>query len=175
MIHSVQCEDRVFTVIDRIQGNILEQAWLSLGWYATCRLALQLRRFMHTLRSVTSTTAGSLVTGECRSFWLDDHFGLPPKAKPEDVSAFLAFWTGFISIRQELQKSDHQNSSLTAFADFQSNSLVFTHHDLAPRNLLVDSPGVSLIDWNYAGFYPICFEYASMNNFIVPRSWGLLS
>ncbi|KYK58863.1 hypothetical protein DCS_05881 [Drechmeria coniospora] len=53
------------------------------------------------MRSVTSKTACSFVTGKCRSSWLDDYFGLPPRSMPKDISAFLAFRVDFLSIRQE--------------------------------------------------------------------------
>ncbi|KAI0964779.1 kinase-like protein [Xylaria arbuscula] len=39
---------------------------------------------------------------------------------------------------------------------------VFTHADLAPRNVLVDDRGeiTGLIDWEFAGWYPDYWEYA---------------
>jgi thiamine kinase-like enzyme len=38
---------------------------------------------------------------------------------------------------------------------------------------MVDASGNAwLIDWDYAGYYPIYFEYASMWNFNEPQSWG---
>ena len=53
---------------------------------------------------------------------------------------------------------------------------VLTHHDLAPRNLLLSPSGeLWLLDWDLAGFYPIYFEYASMYNFIIPHTWGLFA
>lgn len=175
-IRSVQCEDTVFTIMERIKGETLEDAWPSLGWLASFRLALQLRRFIAKMRSITSKTAGSLATGECRSFWLDDHFGLPARAKAKDISAFLAFWVGFISIRKELKRGAHEHSSLREPSILQKGELVLTHHDLAPRNMVVDPSGeIWLLDWDFAGFYPMYFEYASMNNFTPPGTWGVLS
>lgn len=34
------------------------------------------------------------------------------------------------------------------------------------------SSEIWLLDWDFAGFYPTYFEYASMNNFTMPRDWG---
>ncbi|KAI0455904.1 kinase-like domain-containing protein [Xylaria acuta] len=44
----------------------------------------------------------------------------------------------------------------------RSDTSVFTHADLAPRNVLVDEVGVitGLIDWEFAGWYPDYWEYA---------------
>ncbi|OJD16606.1 hypothetical protein AJ78_03246 [Emergomyces pasteurianus Ep9510] len=50
--------------------------------------------------------------------------------------------------------------------------LVFTHQDLAPRNMIVDERcQLWLLDWDYSGWYPVYFEYASMQNFDVPSNW----
>ncbi|PIG86428.1 hypothetical protein AARAC_007532 [Aspergillus arachidicola] len=51
--------------------------------------SLQLRRFVKILRSVTSPTAGSLATGECRSFWLEDRYGLPANSGPTENCPLL--------------------------------------------------------------------------------------
>ncbi|KAI0474428.1 kinase-like protein [Xylaria cf. heliscus] len=44
----------------------------------------------------------------------------------------------------------------------RSNISVFTHTDIAPRNILVDKDGkiTGLIDWETAGWYPDYWEYA---------------
>lgn len=53
--------------------------------------------------------------------------------------------------------------------------LVLTHHDLAPRNLMVDSSRrLWLVGWDYAGWYPPYFEYAAMHKFHAPETWGRL-
>ncbi|TRX97139.1 hypothetical protein FHL15_001933 [Xylaria flabelliformis] len=51
----------------------------------------------------------------------------------------------------------------------QSNISVFTHADLAPRNVLVDKSGIitGLIDWEFAGWYPDYWEYAKTQT-----QWG---
>lgn len=44
---------------------------------------------------------------------------------------------------------------------FNSRSLVLTHQDIAPQNLILDAQGkVWLIDWQFAGIYPPGFEQA---------------
>lgn len=56
----------------------------------------------------------------------------------------------------------------------ESGMFVFTHHDLAPRNILLAPSGeLWLLDWDFAGFYPIYFEYASMQNFDMPKEWNV--
>ncbi|KAG8411156.1 hypothetical protein J3459_016601 [Metarhizium acridum] len=139
----------------------------------------QIKRTLHQiirrLRSVKSATAGSLATGQCRSYYLDDSFGLPPKASLEQVNAFMNFWREFISIRHEIKKTTIQHSHCLKRTFSGERPFVFTHHDLSPRNIMLDPSGqLWLIDWDYAGFYPEFFEYAGMHNFI-PTGWDKFS
>lgn len=176
IIRLLKSDDVVYLIVDRIPGKTLEETWPDLSWIRSVQLALQLRRWITTLRSISSPTAGGLHTGQCRSFWLDDHYKLPPGASPGDLTAYLRFWDAFISIRQELKKSPQQHLAVIQSArstPLDVEKLVLTHHDLAPRNIILDTSGRPwLIDWDLAGFYPPYFEYAAMNNFTVPRTWG---
>lgn len=171
----IRYPNREFLVMERVQGRTLEDAWPGLSWYASLRLALQLRRFVSLMRSMTSDTAGSIATGYCGSFWLDDRFGLPARATVRYVMDFLAFWTDFRSIRHEYKKSSRDHAVLQgSSSDLRADTFVLTHHDLAPRNLMVDTSGDAwLIDWDLAGYYPIYFEYAAMSNFNMAKAcWG---
>ncbi|KAL3485384.1 hypothetical protein BJX62DRAFT_217319 [Aspergillus germanicus] len=53
---------------------------------------------MKRLRSVSSPTAGSLATGECRSFWLEDHHGPLAHSGPAEVVHLFQFWRNFTSM-----------------------------------------------------------------------------
>lgn len=173
IIRSIQSSDREFLIVERIQGWTIEDAWPRLSWYASLCLALQLRRFVSLMRLITSDTAGSIVTGNCRSFWLDDRFGLPARATVGYVMDFLAFWTDFRSIRHEYKKSTHDHVVLKGSSALRAKRFVLTHHDLTPRNIMVDKLGDAwLLDWDFAGCYPIYFEYALMSNFKIPESLG---
>lgn len=175
-LRSVPYDDKAFIIMDRVEGYTLEDAWPRLSWYSSIRLAWQLRRVIWRMRSVQSTIAGSLASGRCRSFWLDDRFGLPVSACAKDIYDFLAFWLNFLSIRHEMRKGSHHTSSIEKLPSTQTGSLVFTHHDLAPRNLMIDPRSeLWLLDWDFAGFYPEYFEYASMQNFTIPPHWSLIA
>ncbi|KAE8321899.1 hypothetical protein BDV39DRAFT_197173 [Aspergillus sergii] len=132
------------------------------------------------LKSVTSPTAGSLATGECRSFWLEDRYGLSANSGPAEIAHFFRFWTNFTSIRRAMQASKQaqvpESPDITVGVPMTIEPFVLTHHDLAPRNLIVSpSDQLSLLDWDLAGFYPVTFEYASMCNFNIPEDWGLMA
>ncbi|KAF5967352.1 protein kinase-like domain-containing protein [Fusarium bulbicola] len=167
----VRGDDSLYCIMDRISGTTLDIAWPDLGWITSLRLAFQLRHVIHCLRSTVSVSSGSLATGKCRSFFLEDSFGLPPRAKPSEVNGFLNFWANFVTPRQEIKKTqaDHLICHKPVFSC--DRSFVFTHHDLAPRNIILDHKNqLWLIDWDCAGFYPRFFEHAGMFNFI-PTGW----
>ncbi|KAL5345017.1 hypothetical protein ACLOAV_009970 [Pseudogymnoascus australis] len=169
-----------FCVMERINGSTLNEAWTKLSWFTTIKLGLQLRRFIHLLRLATSSTAGSLASGECRSFYLKDRFGLPARSSPEVITYFIKFWSGFSSLQHAIEAADHgvalgSKIHPNRFIPPTDTTLVLNHHDLAPRNILLDYSGqLWLLDWDYAGWYPRYFEYAGMQNFHIPPSWNLV-
>ncbi|KAG6018013.1 hypothetical protein E4U54_007809 [Claviceps lovelessii] len=67
----VRQDDAFYCIMDRISGTTLDIAWPELGWISSLRLAFQLRRVVHRLRSVMSVTSGSLTTGEWQ-LWIID-------------------------------------------------------------------------------------------------------
>ncbi|KAL4936634.1 hypothetical protein BDV06DRAFT_216519 [Aspergillus oleicola] len=108
------------------------------NFYLTIKLALQLRRFVKIPRSVTSPTAGSIVTGECRSFYLENRYGLPAHSGPAEFAHFFRFWTNFINPRRAVQEAKQlQAPGLDSPVPLTIKSFVLTHHGLAARNLIV--------------------------------------
>ncbi|KAK6821686.1 hypothetical protein RU639_007854 [Aspergillus parasiticus] len=169
-----------YTIMDWVEGSTLDVVWKEMSWFMTIKLGLQLHRFVKILRSVTSPTAGSLATGKCRSFWLEDLYGLPANSGPAEFAHFFRFWTNFMSIRRAMQASKQpqvpDSPDFIVGVSMTIEPFVLTHHDLAPRNLIVSPSGqLSLLDWDLAGFYPVTFEYASMYNFNIPDDWGLMA
>ena len=147
----IQCNGKAYCIMERIEGITLEKTWAQLSWLTTIKLAVQLHRFIRLLRSVTSSTAGSVATG-------------------------VKVWVGFVSIRQAKKAAAQGSLHAQEYIPPTAKTFVFTHHDLAPRNVLLDLSGqLWLLDWDYAGWYPSYFEYASMQNFFVPQDWNWLS
>ncbi|KAI1929758.1 hypothetical protein LOZ12_006886 [Ophidiomyces ophidiicola] len=165
---TIKTDENVYIIMERIRGQTLEEAWIHLSWFMTLRLAFQLRQFIHRMRAQTSTTAGSLSDGACTSVWIDDYYGLPSHASPESISAFIHFWLNFVPPSRYKPGKQHYKEFLSQ----HHVPLVFTHQDLAPRNIIVDDRcHLWLLDWDHSGWYPVYFEYASMQNFDVPSSW----
>lgn len=59
---TIEADHNNYLIMERIDGTNLEESWTTIGWLATIRLAFQLRRYVQRLRTVTSSTAGSLST-----------------------------------------------------------------------------------------------------------------
>lgn len=161
-----EAEFTVHVIMDRVRGITLEEAWSRLGWFATIRIAFQLRRFVQAMRNVTSPTAGAIGTGRCNSMWLDDFFGLPPNATPEAINSYISFWLQYSYDRRRVYPNLITYRLNRHLIPVLPTSFVFTHQDLAPRNILVDTHNnIWLIDWQFSGWYPKYFEYVGMQNF----------
>lgn len=159
----------------RIHGDDLMAIWPSIGLLSTVQLALQLRGMVCRMRTVTRPTAGSLGTGICRSFWIDnDVYGIPPYASPTTISSIVNFWHNLVSFRREASKTPEQHRDSCLQPTTPEGEFVFVHHDLAPRNIMLESGTgkLWLVDWDQAGFYPSYFEHAAMHNFIPPAEWS---
>lgn len=52
---------------------------------------------------------------------------------------------------------------------------VFTHGDIAPRNIMVDENGniTGIIDWEWAGWYPDYWEYAQIMRPAFWEDWSV--
>lgn len=88
---TIKTDSGTYWIMDFIEGVTLEEAWSKLSWFTTIRLAFQLCGFKRQLRSATSRCAGSLVSGECKSFWLDDSYRIPDRSAPSSINSFFRF------------------------------------------------------------------------------------
>ncbi|KAI0861793.1 hypothetical protein F4860DRAFT_475081 [Xylaria cubensis] len=170
---TVQVEDFYECIFDRVQGVNLMDAWIDLGWISTIRLGFQLRWMIQNMRSQRSPTAGSLGTGIVRTFWMEDMYGIPLRASSYTIMSLVNFWYNAGSFTKESKKTKEQHQTTCEGPLKLSQPLVFTHHDLAPRNLMIDSAGdLNIVDWDFAGWYPPFFEHAGMYNFWPQKNWG---
>ncbi|KAE8312066.1 kinase-like domain-containing protein [Aspergillus transmontanensis] len=57
----------------------------------------------------------------------------------------------------------------------RSDRAVFTHGDIAPRNIMVDENAniTGIIDWEYAGWYPDHWEYARILRLALWGDWSI--
>ncbi|KAI1121824.1 hypothetical protein F5Y10DRAFT_282185 [Nemania abortiva] len=147
---TVSLEDFYECVFDRVPG------------LRTIRLGFQLRSMIQRMRSQTSPTALD-----------EDAYGVPLGPSSHTIMSLVNLWHRAGSFTSEARKTKEQHESTCEGPLNLFQPLVFTHHDLAPRNLMIDSAGdLLIVDWDFAGWYPPFFEFAGMYNFWQPKSWG---
>ena len=88
--------------------------------------------------------------------------------------ALFQFWSDYVSHFQEVEKTAAQHAEpYQRCKPWLVRNFVLTHHDLAPRNVMLDRSGhLWLLDWEYTGGYPKSFEFASMHNFMPTEGWN---
>lgn len=107
------------------------------------------------MESVTLDTLGPI--GNCRNrfrgIWFTDY-----GAGPFPTLQALEDWCN-----HKLEICETYKRAVEGTPKFQFQTLVFTHQDIALRNLILDSSGrVWMIDWANAGAYPPGFEQAAL-------------
>ncbi|RAL14240.1 uncharacterized protein BO97DRAFT_432929 [Aspergillus homomorphus CBS 101889] len=143
-----------YIIVDRTEGNTLDVIWTAVhdsqAW-STASL-------MHKNPAIRHLpNAGSLATGECRPFWLEDKYGLPTRSGPRELNQFIQCWPQFTSMPPVMQVVDQD-----PMPD-------------ATEPIPIGTKFLWLLDWEFAGFCPISFEYASMYDFIMPQDCNCLA
>ncbi|KAF8917379.1 kinase-like domain-containing protein [Mucidula mucida] len=155
-----------YLIMTRIHGRVLADIWISLGWWRTIRLALQLSRFVKLMHSVTSLTGGSLSTGAalCTAFD-EDKSGPVLHASPTVFAEYINWWVLFSRPPRFIARPEHAIGA--------EKHHVFCHTDLSPHNMIMDNAHLLwLIDWQDSGFYPSYMEHNGMRlNMSLENSW----
>jgi len=136
-----------------VDGECLEESWPSMNSEQKTCIASQLRDILTVMRSapLDQCKIGGFdgPVRDCRVF--SDYVGGPFGSKAEFNGFVLDFLRGTpVPIRK----------TLTGALGSSDHRVVFTHGDLAPRNIVVKDGCVqALLDWEYAGWYPEYWEY----------------
>ncbi|KAL3473712.1 kinase-like domain-containing protein [Aspergillus californicus] len=150
-VHDVEWEDGklVSFTMDYMPGTKLDDAWDSLDHDQKLSIAKQLHGYVAQLRKLKGTYIGGVngtaVIGkmfrlECGPFDTEQAFNKFILQEVHDRTP---------DILRELIKE----------AVLDTHEIVFTHSDLAPRNILVENGQVTaILDWEDAGWYPEYWE-----------------
>jgi serine/threonine protein kinase len=94
---------------------------------------------------------------------------------PATVNSFLSFWLQYSRDRWRSLPTVESYGLTHHLVPAVPKFFVFSHQDLAPRNIILDKEGkIWLIDWGMSGWYPVYFEYTSMQNFN-EITWGRMA
>lgn len=139
-------------VMDYVQGQPLDEAWSSLTEEQKTSIAQQLHGYMLQLRQLKGDYIGAVNRGKVVIGEYVFHEGGPFDTE-RSFNEFL--FSRIIDIVPDVLRY-HATSTFKS-----DHEIVFTHGDLAPRNILVDERGrvTAILDWENAGWYPEYWEH----------------
>lgn len=142
-------------VMEYIDGKRLDEVWDSYDEAQKEGIISQLRGYFNELRSIQGTFVGSVDGTHCEDqFFSDDRTAYGP------FDSEAAFNDGLIRAVRARGSHSWADMVVRFIKALPSHRIVFTHNDLAPRNILVrDAKVVAIVDWELSGFYPEYWEY----------------
>nr|POE49202.1 hypothetical protein CFP56_32352 [Quercus suber] len=160
-------KDRAYIVMERVRGQVLHAVWSTLSDKSRQNLLHQLKRIFEEMRALKRSQ--DVGVQNCNGGSLHDsriphcHTRFGPFRTIQDFHLWLRGGHQLASIEE---KQDHQDwREIKEMAIEQDGAWpppVFTHGDLNPFNILVkDGQIVSIIDWEFSGWYPHYWEYTS--------------
>ncbi|EMD37145.1 hypothetical protein CERSUDRAFT_124110 [Gelatoporia subvermispora B] len=153
-------------VMDYIKGRPLSEAWKDLSTWQKLSVAFTLRRCVRQLRRLKASP--TMPPGPLSAYGppLCDSpiFGeiQTTRGPFSSYAEFTQFMNERHNMALDIDDLPDDHASRRDLLD-TSEPLVFTHQDLNPRNIILGEDGrVWIVDWAWAGFYPLCFEYVAM-------------
>lgn len=148
-----------FFVMDYIAGPTVEACWGSLDSSQQQSVAAQVAKAIEMLQSkplqLPPGPVGPRNDEKFEGPWFTD-YGAGPFRTLKDLE-------NWFNHKIDVCLKFNQISKEAARLRFKFPEMVFTHQDIAPRNLILDDKGkVWVIDWGVAGVYPPGFEQAAL-------------
>ena len=160
-------ENRYYIFMSYIEGDTLDNKWLSLPMEKKGKIADQLHAFITEMRALPfphGESLGSLATRRCKDIRRSSFKAASPILTESQFNAFL------VSL---LKNQQSEYIAMLASSLQTDHKIVLTHGDLHPRNVIVrDGSVVGLIDWEAGGWYPEYWEYVKgLNNVEEVKDW----
>lgn len=150
-----EASNHVCIVMEYMDGRPLDGVWDSYSEAQKERVVAQLKKYMAELRRIHGTFIGSIDGTYCEDqFFSED----PTSYGPFDSEA--SFNDGLVRAFRARALNTWTDVVVRFIQALPKQDIVFTHNDLAPRNILVkDGNVVAIVDWEFSGFYPQYWEY----------------
>ncbi|KKK20288.1 hypothetical protein P175DRAFT_0505156 [Aspergillus ochraceoroseus IBT 24754] len=150
----VDRDGRYFVLNERIGGQTLEETWASLSEAQRIEIADQVVGVRKQLRSVTSSSIQCVDQSPCYPGLL--FFDLEPRGPfHSDQELWDALAVNLSHLPQQVLQNLRRRLP-------KCEPYVLTHCDLNLGNIMIqDGKVVSILDWEYAAFFPIWYEYVS--------------
>lgn len=159
-------KNRAYIVMERIQGEELSKAWMTMSKRSRAGVLAQLEKIFQQLRAlkppgmgVESCVGGSLY--DSRIPRGSPRFG--PFKSIQDFHLWLRRDLTPECLKDREQDQDwHDLQHMMSEQDGPWSPPTFTHGDLNPCNVIVRGDNVvGIIDWEFSGWYPHYWEYTS--------------
>ncbi|KAI9729370.1 MAG: hypothetical protein M1834_006894 [Cirrosporium novae-zelandiae] len=144
-----------YILMEYINGETLSNIWSTLDASKRTIVYAQIYQFLQQLHSIKMTFPGSL-DGDISRGPLFTDYGAGPFKSPQDMESWF---NERLLVCQEFGRLPSTQPSFSGLFD----ELVMCHMDIHPRNLILDvDDRLYLLDWAYAGGYPVFFETANL-------------
>lgn len=153
-------DDMVEIIMERVHGTTLREALNTLSTQNLLKICDQLHGYIRQMQSLKNNTINNQST---------DIFYPKPYNDMVDTKDFNDYWFDRLSGILHKDKVEFIRPLLRDDYD-----LVFCHGDLNVDNILVDDDLniCCILDWEYAGFFPVFWEYVRMHNVpMIPERW----
>lgn len=162
-----------FIVQEYIPGRTLSQVWKDFDQSDKEATISQLRQYVNELRALSSPDYfGGVWRQPVLDFYLTggmDEGPFPPVLPCETEEEWVEAMAQRAQEVSRVVPSRFQWLKRMLHATFQGHNSVFTHCDLNRKNILVcDDKTLVLIDWEFSGWYPSCWEYCSS---MIVQAW----
>jgi aminoglycoside phosphotransferase (APT) family kinase protein len=140
-----------FIVMNRVRGIVLQDVWESYSMETKKAIIEQLAGFVAQLRSLRSPFGMAVcsVLGGCVGDYRLNYEPSGPFRDEAHMNLQLRYLAALEDCAEDV-KSAHS----------RSHPIVFTHGDLAPRNIMVERGTITgILDWESAGWFPAHWEY----------------
>ncbi|KAL8661874.1 MAG: hypothetical protein Q9168_008340 [Polycauliona sp. 1 TL-2023] len=146
----------VCILMEYIEGRPLDKVWDSYNESQKEHIISQLRGFWEELRQIKGTFIGPVDKTCCA----DQFFDGEDKESYGPYDTKTAFHDGLVRALEARGRTTWTDMVVKFIRSISEHDIVFTHNDLAPRNILVrDGDVVAILDWEFSGFYPAYWEY----------------
>lgn len=150
-----------------IHGRSVRACWSELGIFTKLRLIWTLRGYIAQLRTLRRAIPGPVdPSSKCAGAHFSDD-GNGPFTSHESL---ISWWNRMLALAKQCYGIRKVNENIKPFV--ASGPLVFTHQDLGLNNLFLGDDGrLYVVDWEWAGFYPLFMEYLGIQKYEEAMPW----
>ncbi|KAK3185934.1 hypothetical protein K4F52_005389 [Lecanicillium sp. MT-2017a] len=168
-VYAVHREKGGFIYIEMayVRGASLDKAWDGLSHHQKDTVVADLKQHMSCLRKLKPPFEG-LVSSALQNPGYDCRIGFRFWGPMKNHGEFHSLARGHLRMEDV---GPYLGENVAAVHNGNYDTL-FTHADLAPRNIMVrDGHVVAIIDWAYAGWYPEYWEFTKAHYTYFGEDW----